>query len=34
VNAIIPQAARSGSVSLSISIGGNTSQQNVTIIVQ
>jgi trimeric autotransporter adhesin len=34
VNAIIPAAARSGSVSLSISIGGNTSQQNVTIVVQ
>jgi uncharacterized protein (TIGR03437 family) len=34
VNAIIPTAARSGTVSLSISIGGNTSQQNVTIVVQ
>jgi trimeric autotransporter adhesin len=34
VNAIIPTAARSGSVSLSIAIGGNTSQQNVTIVVQ
>ena len=34
INAIVPAAARSGTVPLSVSIGGNTSQQNVTIVVQ